>query len=126
VSNRPSTIDVIKGDQFGYDVPLGGPTAPYRQELTEAELERAAAVKEVMQSKLRVGVWVVEFTKVDGTAAVMECTLDPRHMPPGDAQPAGNRPDRPNLLHVYAVDRDGWRSFRVLNVSRSWLKPEVL
>ena len=64
------------------------------------------------------GVWTVEFTKVDGTPAVMDVTLDPIFMPP----PATVDPTKPlreekeHLIHAYSTDRQGWRSFTVANV----------
>jgi len=126
MSNKPSTIDVIKGDQFGYDVPIGGPAAPYRQELTEAELQKAAEKKADLISKLQHGVWMVEFDKVDGSPSTMECTLDGRYLPPA-ADPKGHsRVVKPDLLHVYALDRVGWRSFKVLNVTRFYQKVDSL
>lgn len=81
-------------------------------------------VDAVLQSKkdeyaalLRKGVWRINFVKVDGTQSVMEGTLDPQFLPPGDITPT-DKPTQssPSALRVYAVDRDGWRSFKVLNV----------
>lgn len=75
-------------------------------------------LKEELRAKLRTGIWRVDFTKVDGSTSTMECTLDPRHLPPGDPQDAGTKAaDNPTVLRVYAVDREGWRSFKVLNVN---------
>lgn len=86
-----------------------------------------ASVKEDLRSRLKVGTWMVEFTKVDGTQSVMECTLDPRYLPPGESQDAGTRSaDNPTVLRVYAVDREGWRSFKVLNVTKFYRRPENL
>jgi hypothetical protein len=84
-----------------------------------------AGLKEDYRSKLEHGVWVVEFNKVDGTPAIMEATLDPKLLPPAkDGTKA--RPEQEHLLHVYAVDREGWRSFTVANVKSFYKKPEAL
>lgn len=120
VSDKPSTIDVVKGHQFGYDVPIGGPAAKYRFESTQAE-------KESLRSQLKVGVWTIEFLKVDGTPAIMEATLDEKLLPPADpAASTAARPEQPHLLHVYAVDRQGWRSFVVGNVKKIYQCPKDL
>lgn len=85
--------------------------------------------KEAVRSLLKVGSWIVEFTKVDGTQAIMECTLDPKLLPPSETDPTLIKPTRsevPHLLHVYALDRQGWRSFVVANVTKLYKKAEVL
>lgn len=83
--------------------------------------------KEMLRNTLRCGIWTIEFTKVDGTPAIMECTLDPKFLPPSD----GNSPNKvyaevEHLLRVYATDRQGWRSFVVPNVTRIYKKIESL
>lgn len=118
-----STIDapknIIDGKPPLPEAKLGGPTAPYHKEKDDRLLLEAASKKEELRSRLRVGIWVVEFTKVDGTPAIMECTLDGRFLPPGDSQDTGTKAaDNPTVLRVYAMDRNGWRSFKVLNVTR--------
>jgi len=51
----------------------------------------------------------VTFTKKDGTERVMNCTLLEDYLPEttGAGRSAGS-----DLLAVYDVDSDGWRSFR--------------
>ena len=82
-------------------------------------------LKDEYKSRLSVGKWIVEFTKVDGTPAVMECTLDPKLTPPlkEGVEP---RPEKDDLIHVYSLDRQGWRSFKVANVKAFYPKPESL
>ena len=74
-------------------------------------------------TKLQSGVWVVEFTKVDGTSTTMEVTLDTKLTPPlkENTQP---RAEQDHLIHAYSVDRIGWRSFTVANVKTFYRKPE--
>jgi hypothetical protein len=92
--------------------------------VTEQTRERRASYK----SALKCGKWVVEFTKVDGTPATMECTLDEKFLPPTD--PMQIPVVRPNvnehLLHVYATDRQAWRSFTVDNVTKFYKLVESL
>lgn len=88
--------------------------------------------KRAMLNSLRVGVWVVEFDKVDGTPAIMECTLDSRLLPQSKTELNPSRPTTgaaaaaEHLIHAYAVDRQGWRSFSVPNVKRFYKKLESL
>lgn len=85
----------------------------------------APTLKEDCRNRLQHGVWLVEFIKTDGTPAIMECTLDPKFMPPPkpDAQ---ERTEQAHLLHVYSLDRNGWRSFVVANVTNFYKKPDIL
>jgi len=83
--------------------------------------EELLEAKETLRGLLRAGIWTVKFTKKDGTESVMECTLDPQHLPKPDPvliteAPRTKDTEAPHLLHVYAVDRQGWRSFIVPNV----------
>lgn len=86
-----------------------------------------AGLREDYREKLQHGAWIVEFTKTDGTPAVMECTLDPRLLPPKvESAGSDDKPDRPepeHLLHCYSMDRKGWRSFVVKNVTAFYKKP---
>jgi hypothetical protein len=81
----------------------------------------------MLRNTLHVGIWTLEFTKVDGTPAVMECTLDPKHLPPIDPTKITVSPRTEvaeHLLHVYSTDRQGWRSFVVPNVTKIYKKVE--
>lgn len=88
--------------------------------------------KEMLRSTLKIGIWTIEFTKVDGTPAIMECTLDPRLLPQSKtelnptAPTTGAASAAEHLLHVYATDRQGWRSFVVPNVTKIYKKVESL
>ena len=84
-----------------------------------------SGLREDYRGKLQHGTWIVEFKKTDGTPAVMECTLDAKLMP---AQKEGTTPrsEQDHLLHVFSLDRNGWRSFVVSNVTAFYKKPETL
>ena len=75
------------------------------------------------RSKLEDGVWIVEFKKVDGTPTTMECTLDPHILPP-QKETLTERHVNDELLSVYSPDRQGWRSFKIANVTAFYEKPE--
>ena len=119
-----STIDALKNMMDGRPAVPPSPK-PVKQDLSEADLARASAAKAGLRSKLFVGAWIVEFTKVDGIPAIMECTLDPKLIPETAPTAGAARPEKPDLLHVYAIDRDpaGWRSFKVLNVTKVYQRP---
>jgi hypothetical protein len=78
--------------------------------------------RESIVSDLRKNVLEVTFTKVNGEERVMRCTLDPRYMPPkmesDNVQEANkyNR-DNPDVIAVWDIQNNGWRSFRVDSVS---------
>lgn len=89
-------------------------------------------MKESLMSSLSVGIWTVEFTKVNGTFSAMDCTLDPKHIPmkisvetveTSEVIPK-TRNIAEHLLHVYAVDRIGWRSFVIGNTIKFYKKIE--
>ena len=118
-----TTIDALNNIMNGLPPVKANEAAQVSAQL----LQEADAKKTEYRSRLKHGVWMVEFTKVDGSGSVMECTLDPRYLPPGDPQDTGTKAaDNPTVLRVYALDRDGWRSFKVLNVTRFYQKPETL
>lgn len=92
--------------------------------LTESE-ERA---KTALQNALRKGIWMIDYNKVDGTPATMECTLDEQYIPraPQGSSIDSNRSKPAHLLAVYATDRAGWRSFAIRNVKKIYKKVDNL
>ena len=73
---------------------------------------------------LRSGIARVTFTKVNGDVRVMDCTLKSDLIP--ESQRPATAPDDEGVLvtldviRVFDVKADGWRSFRVANVT-SWI-----
>lgn len=131
----PSTIAILNSMNNGVpinDTKIGGPKAPYRgfaipkpaPVMTEAQLEK----REEIRNMLRVGKWIVEFTRADGTNSIMECTLDPKLLQESDPTvfAGAGRPEQNHLLHVYSLDRQGWRSFITNNMQRMYQSPEAL
>ena len=62
----------------------------------------------------------VTFTKKDGTERTMICTTKASSIPE-DKQPTGENTLKENtdILRVYHIENEGWRSFRVENI-QSW------
>jgi hypothetical protein len=82
-------------------------------------------LKEEYKAKLQHGTWMVEFVKTDGSTTFMECTLDPKLLPPLK-EGAAARTEPEHLVQVYSIDRQGWRSFTIANVKSFYPKPEAL
>jgi hypothetical protein len=61
----------------------------------------------------------VTFTKVDGSVREMPCTLREEAMPQRDADKFHQtRLYKPETLSVFCLDKNEWRSFRVMNVTK--------
>lgn len=58
----------------------------------------------------------ITFNKTDGFLREMYCTLMSDHMPtpePSDESPKIPRKENDNVLAVWDIDNNGWRSFRI-------------
>ena len=65
------------------------------------------------------GVYEVTFTKVNGESRVMPCTLDPKRLPPTPVKENTAKEERkPDAISVWCLDKDEWRSFKVMNVTQ--------
>lgn len=75
-----------------------------------------------MMDELQNGICEVEFTKVNGETRVMKCTLDPSIIPVATKDdPLTQKKVRAineEVLPVWDVNKEQWRSFRVENVTR--------
>lgn len=59
------------------------------------------------------GVATVTFTKVsDGTSRTMPCTMNESLIPANMLSRDSNRTKNENIVTVYALDKNEWRSFR--------------
>lgn len=78
--------------------------------------------KREMINELKSGICEVEFTKVNGETRLMKCTLDPSIIPVATKEdPLSQKKVRSvseEVLPVWDVEREQWRSFRVENVTR--------
>lgn len=69
--------------------------------------------RELIAEVLQKGVAVVTFTKVDGSLRKMKCTLIPSILP---ALKGSNHKRSQEVLPVWDLDKDAWRSFRIDSV----------
>ena len=94
--------------------------------LTEQDHER----KRTVLNALSRGTWTVEFIKADGTHSCMECTRDSRLIPSDPTQINVADPSKTHtaehLVHVYSLDRQGWRSFDIQRLKKIYEKTEAL
>ena len=76
--------------------------------------------KYALKEQLQNGIVTIVFEKIDGTIREMQCTLNRDIMPPHllteEQDAAKIRTENPDLLAVWDVDANGWRSFHVSKV----------
>ncbi len=78
--------------------------------------------REFLAKTLATGSFSVTFTKVDGTERVMQCTIAP-HLIPEEKMPNPENSREVSLkknldiLRVYDLEKEDWRSFRVESVT---------
>jgi WYL_2, Sm-like SH3 beta-barrel fold len=65
---------------------------------------------------LQKGIISVKFTKVDGTERTMRCTLNESYIKPHDKKTDKEKAANNNIMSVWDIDKDSWRSFRVDSV----------
>jgi hypothetical protein len=68
-------------------------------------------------TKLKAGVLNVTFTKVDGSSRNMRCTLNDTYLPEQFRGKGGILTEGANVIRVYDLDINEWRSFRVDSVT---------
>ena len=75
--------------------------------------------RDEMITELKAGVCKVTFTKVNGEERIMDCTLMPDMLPESERERSTNpqRNVREENLSVWDVNANGWRSFRLANVT---------
>lgn len=64
----------------------------------------------------------VTFTKADGNTRVMNCTLNPTYLP--ESNTSSTRSKNEDVLAVWDIDNNGWRSFRYDSVQSYVLNSE--
>lgn len=86
-------------------------------------LQDTSTQKEQLKNLLRENVLSVVFVKKDGSERVMECTLKPDLLPAHETNtdspidfPVQMRAENPDVIQVYDLENNGWRSFRVESV----------
>lgn len=73
--------------------------------------------KESMINLLRENKISVSFTKVDGTPRDMLCTLDESILPKIENKTDDSRQRNQDLISVWDLEANGWRSFRISSVN---------
>ena len=90
-------------EQYG-EVVINEPLQPF---------ENSIVGQEVLKKELKEGVVTVVFEKQDGTERVMNCTLSEDYVPLLDTNGvASKRASNPDVLAVWDIESEGWRSFR--------------
>jgi len=82
--------------------------------------------KEQIRETARAGIISVKFTKKDGSLRSMRCSLQEKYLPPlmGDAETTTK--DNPDVLAVWDIDVNGWRSFRIDSVMSMTISLETI
>lgn len=79
---------------------------------------------EVLKSNLRENVVYVTFIKKDGTERNMRCTLRPDLLPQQtDIEEAVSKTPNADVLAVWDLDKEGWRSFRYDSIIGFTIEP---
>jgi hypothetical protein len=69
-----------------------------------------------MIEQLRKGFCTVKFKKVNGDERLMDCTLKEEYIPENHRPTTAATTYNEEVIRVYDVRADGWRSFRYDNV----------
>jgi len=72
--------------------------------------------KNWLKSILTNGIYDITFTKVNGETRTMPCTLEQKRLPPAPLKES-SRSSNSDTLSVWCLDKNEWRSFRVMNVT---------
>lgn len=72
--------------------------------------------KEELKALLRESVCEVLFIKMNGEHRTMICTLKADLLPPRPAGYVNTKPENPDVVPVFDLENNGWRSFRVDSV----------
>lgn len=72
--------------------------------------------KSELAEQLREGVLEVSFVKMDGSGRTMKCSLMEKYLPPLVGNTESNSKDNPDVLAVWDIDNNGWRSFRIASI----------
>jgi hypothetical protein len=72
--------------------------------------------KNELSEMLRGGKLEVSFVKKDNSGRVMKCTLMEKYLPPLMGDTETTTKDNPDVLAVWDIDNNGWRSFRINSI----------
>lgn len=74
-----------------------------------------------LQSDLRNGIYTIVFEKLNGEIREMRCTLQSEYLPQLLTEAADEvvpRAENPDVIAVWDLDKDAWRSMRLANIQR--------
>jgi hypothetical protein len=90
---------------------------------TEWTEEQWTTFRNWIVSHLQAGPVTVTFNKKDGAERVMTCSLQPELLPPAPVKESTTtKKENNNIISVYDLEAQGWRSFIVKNVTNVTLK----
>lgn len=73
--------------------------------------------KQEIKTALQNGVGEITFTKTDGSARVLKCTLQSHVLPVMEVVEGKiSKPENPDTLAVWDLENNGWRSFKIASV----------
>lgn len=72
--------------------------------------------KDKLAAALRTNVLEVAFVKKDGSGRIMKCTLSEGYLPSWEKSETP-RKENDNILSVWDIDNNGWRSFRLDSIT---------
>ena len=71
--------------------------------------------KESIAEQLRQGIMDIQFVKKDGSLREMRCTLNEKYLPV-TTKTDSTKKENPDVLAVWDIDSNGWRSFIVKQI----------
>jgi len=82
-----------------------------------SDINNLNELKEQVLAQLKEGVCEITFNKVNGERRVMPCTLreDLLPTPPKEATPRASKDKESDVISVWCVDKEAWRSFKLSN-----------
>ena len=85
---------------------------------SEAPAVEDKFVRSELQTQLQTEVLEITFTKVNGDKRVMNCTLMEGILPSNTTENKTDKKVNEDILSVWDVDANGWRSFRMNTVTQ--------
>lgn len=85
---------------------------------SEAPAVEDKFVRSELQTQLQTEVLEITFTKVNGDKRVMNCTLMEGILPSNTTENKTDKKVNEDILSVWDVDANGWRSFRMNAVTQ--------
>lgn len=81
---------------------------------------------ETLESLLKEFNLLITFTKVDGTERKMLCTLKESSIPEKSEVASRKITTNPDVLRVWDIENNGWRSFRAASVTEAVIPDRLI